>query len=68
MVAGLYVVAKVLLGLHLYHGVWSLFQTLGLQPPALQRLAAVVRRRRSPGSSSLGNVSFPLAVLLGLVR
>ena len=30
---GVYVAAQVLLGLHLYHGAWSLFQSLGLNHP-----------------------------------
>ncbi len=41
----LYVVAMVLLAFHLYHGVWSLFQTLGLDNPdrnrGLRLLAAI---------------------------
>jgi succinate dehydrogenase / fumarate reductase cytochrome b subunit len=31
--AGVYVVAMALLGLHLYHGTWSMFQTLGVDAP-----------------------------------
>jgi succinate dehydrogenase / fumarate reductase cytochrome b subunit len=31
--AGFYVVAMALLGLHLYHGTWSMFQTLGIDAP-----------------------------------
>jgi succinate dehydrogenase / fumarate reductase cytochrome b subunit len=31
--AGFYVVAMALLGLHLYHGTWSMFQTLGVDAP-----------------------------------
>src|SRR5690606_30751483 len=27
---GIYVVAQILLGLHIYHGAWSLFQSLGI--------------------------------------
>ena len=33
IVAGFYVVAMALLGLHLYHGTWSMFQTLGVDTP-----------------------------------
>jgi succinate dehydrogenase / fumarate reductase cytochrome b subunit len=32
-IAGFYVVAMALLGLHLYHGTWSMFQTLGVDTP-----------------------------------
>lgn len=44
--AGFYLLAMAALGLHLYHGTWSLFQTLGIDNPdrntALRRLAAVL--------------------------
>ena len=50
-VSAFYIVAMLALGLHLYHGVWSLLQTLGAQPPALERPALrfrhpLHRRRR----------------------
>lgn len=45
-IVALYVIAMVLLGLHLYHGTWSVFQTLGVSHPAYnasrRRLATVV--------------------------
>jgi succinate dehydrogenase / fumarate reductase, cytochrome b subunit len=66
-VAAFYIVANLALGLHLYHGLWSLFQTLGWNQPAWNPwrrhfaalFAAVV---------TLGNISFPIAVLIGVVR
>ena len=66
-VAIVYVVANLALGLHLFHGLWSFLHTLGLHHPRLDRwrrrfaalFAAVV---------TLGNVSFPIAVLTGFVR
>ncbi|RMG48389.1 MAG: succinate dehydrogenase [Acidobacteria bacterium] len=65
-VAAVYVAANLLLGLHLFHGLWSMFQTLGCTHPKYNHwrlwfarvFAAVI---------TLGNVSFPLAVLLGFV-
>jgi succinate dehydrogenase / fumarate reductase, cytochrome b subunit len=62
-----YIVAQVMLGLHLYHGLWSLFQSLGWNHPRFNSW----RRRFAQAFSlivSLGNISFPLAVLSGLVR
>ena len=45
-IAALYVVAMVLLGFHLYHGTWSVFQTLGVNHPAYnagrRRIATVL--------------------------
>jgi len=66
-VSGFYIAAMVALGLHLYHGVWSMMQTVGLSHPRYDHLrhafasfvAVVV---------VAGNVSFPLAVLFGLIH
>lgn len=65
-VAAFYILANILLGVHLYHGLWSLFQTLGLNHPAYNRW----RRVAAVALSALivaGNVSIPLAVLAGVV-
>lgn len=66
-VAIFYVVANLALGLHLYHGLWSLFQSLGWNHPKLnpwrRRFAAFFA-----AAVTLGNVSFPIAVLTGVVR
>ncbi|MEN8144340.1 MAG: succinate dehydrogenase cytochrome b subunit [Gemmatimonadota bacterium] len=65
-VAGVYVLAMGALGLHLYHGIWSAFQTLGLLSPRALRirrpLATVVAL-----AVVLGNLSFPVAVQTGLL-
>ena len=59
-----YIVANLALGFHLYHGVWSLFQTLGWNNP-VQPLARGASPRSSPSLVAAGNVSFPVAVLIG---
>ncbi len=62
----LYLVAMAALGLHLYHGVWSMFQTLGLnnqtytQP--LRILSIIVAIVVAGGFSIV-----PLAVILGII-
>ena len=61
-----YVLAMVLLGFHLNHGVWSMFHTLGVSHPARRRALRVGAAVFSV-LIVLGNVSFPIAVLLGLV-
>ncbi len=65
-VSGVYAVAMIALGLHLYHGVWSAFQTLGINGPRINRwrrpLALVIAL-----IVAVGNLSFPVAVLTGLV-
>ena len=67
LVSLFYVVAQIALGFHLYHGVWSLFQSLGWNHPRFNHW----RTRLAQGFAwvvTLGNISFPLAVLAGLVR
>ncbi len=62
-----YIFAMLALGLHLRHGVWSMFQTLGVSHPryiAMARAAAWV----VAVVVVVGNVSFPIAVLTGLVK
>ncbi len=65
-IAGFYIIAQVCLGLHLYHGVWSLMQTLGLNHDKYNDT-----RRKVATSVSLlitvGNISIPVAVLAGLL-
>ncbi|MCG8351881.1 MAG: succinate dehydrogenase cytochrome b subunit [Chloroflexales bacterium] len=61
-----YIVAMVALAMHLYHGVWSAFQTLGLNNRHFTRfwrgLAILVT-----AVIVIPNISFPIAVLLGIV-
>lgn len=65
-VAVFYVLANIALGIHLFHGAWSLFQSLGWNNPRFNRW----RRWFATGFATIivvGNVSFPLAVLAGIV-
>lgn len=66
-VAGIYVVAQVLLALHLYHGIWSMLQSLGASHPRIVQ----PRRALAQGLALLvlaGNLSIPIGVQLGVVR
>src|SRR5580704_2460202 len=62
-----YIIAMLLLCIHLYHGLWSMFQSLGFShpryTPVLKRSAAVVAIL-----IAAGNISIPVSVLAGLVR
>jgi succinate dehydrogenase / fumarate reductase cytochrome b subunit len=66
-VAAVYIIANLALGLHLYHGVWAMFGSLGLINPRIEAF----RRAFATAFAVLitaANVSFPLAVLTGIVR
>ncbi|MEP6993268.1 MAG: succinate dehydrogenase cytochrome b subunit [Acidobacteriota bacterium] len=62
-----YIAAMILLGLHLRHGVWSMFQTLGVSHPRYIRMAHAAAWIFA-AIVVLGNISFPLAVLAGIVK
>jgi len=65
-VAAIYIVGNLALGVHLFHGTWSLFQSMGWNNPRFNAW----RRNIAAGIAGLivvGNVSFPIAVLAGVV-
>jgi succinate dehydrogenase / fumarate reductase cytochrome b subunit len=62
-----YGVAMVLLGLHLRHGIWSMAQTLGLSHPRYKRLAQGTALAIALLVVA-GNLSFPIAVMSGLLK
>jgi succinate dehydrogenase cytochrome b subunit len=61
-VALVYIVANVALAIHLYHGAWSLTQSMGWVFPYRRQLAIAYAL-----IIGVGNVSFPLAVMTGIV-
>lgn len=66
-IAGVYVLAQVFVGLHLYHGAWSFLQTLGFSHPRyneMRKLAAA----GFAGLISVGFILIPLGVQFGLVK
>jgi len=66
-ISAFYIVAMLLLCLHLYHGLWSMFQSLGFYHPRytpwLKRGAATIAIL-----IAAGNVSIPIAVMTGVVK
>jgi succinate dehydrogenase / fumarate reductase, cytochrome b subunit len=62
-----YVIAMLALGMHLYHGFWSMFQTLGLNNYRTDRILRI-----GAGAVAvvltLGFIAVPLAVLFGIVQ
>jgi succinate dehydrogenase / fumarate reductase, cytochrome b subunit len=66
-VTGLYIVSMLALGNHLFHGTWSMFQSLGINHPSYNKRLM----RTALGITlfvTIGNISIPLAVLLGIVQ
>lgn len=64
LIAASYIVAMILLGLHLRHGIWSMFQSIGINDPRWDQffrvgsmLATIV--------IILGFISIPIAVIAG---
>ena len=66
VVAIFYIIANLLLAMHLYHGAWSMFQSLGVNSPKYN----TARRGFAIGLAVLigvGNSIMPLAAMTGIV-
>ena len=66
-VAVLYIIANIAIAVHLYHGTWSMFQSLGLNNPRYN----AARRAFATGISLLigvGNVLFPILIVTRVVK
>ena len=65
-VAILYIVANVALALHIFHGAWSMFQSLGINNPKFN----TARRGLAAGLAAvilIGNLSFPILAQAGVI-
>jgi succinate dehydrogenase / fumarate reductase cytochrome b subunit len=65
-IAGVYIVGNIALGFHIFHGIYSAFQTLGANHPRYnhyRRDAAIA----ISAAITIGNLSFPISVLAGIV-
>jgi succinate dehydrogenase / fumarate reductase cytochrome b subunit len=64
LISAFYILAMGLLCLHLYHGVWSMFQSVGVShpryTPLLKKFAAFCAF-----AILLGNISIPIAAMAG---
>jgi succinate dehydrogenase / fumarate reductase, cytochrome b subunit len=66
-VAIVYILANLALAVHIFHGAWSMFQSLGLNNPKWNS----ARRTFAIGFATIiaiGNVSMPLLVVTGAVK
>ena len=66
-VSAFYSAAMLALGFHMYHGVWSMFQTLGV---GAENTGGFYRALAAASSVLvvLGNISVPTGVLVGLIK
>jgi len=65
-VAATYIIANIALGFHIFHGTWSLFQSIGANNEKFNRW----RRYLAWGFTAVivaGNLSIPIAVQLGII-
>lgn len=65
-ISAAYVLAMIFLGMHLYHGAWSMIHTLGGSNPRYRML----RRKVAPAVAvaiTLGYIVIPIAVLTGWI-
>jgi len=67
LIAGAYILAMGLLGMHLAHGILSVFQTMGWNRPRLKPMLEAGGRLLAL-LIVLGNISIPLVCLLGWIR
>jgi succinate dehydrogenase / fumarate reductase cytochrome b subunit len=66
-IAMIYIVANIALAVHIYHGAWSMFQSLGVNNPRYNQ----ARRAFAGGFATIilvGNLSFPIAAMTGFIN
>jgi succinate dehydrogenase cytochrome b subunit len=65
-ISGFYILAMILLCMHLYHGMWSMFQSMGI---GQARYSAGIKKGAAIVAIliAIGNCSIPIAVMTGLL-
>ncbi|MDW3177703.1 MAG: succinate dehydrogenase cytochrome b subunit [Acidimicrobiia bacterium] len=65
-VAIIYIVANVALAIHIFHGTWSLFQSLGLNNPRYNSARRILATGLA-GVILVGNLTFPILTQAGVI-
>lgn len=67
MISSFYIVAMTLLCLHLYHGLWSMFQSVGISHP---RYTPLLKKFGAAFAFliAIGNISIPVSVMIGIIK
>jgi succinate dehydrogenase / fumarate reductase, cytochrome b subunit len=66
LIVGFYLLAMCALGLHLYHGTWSMFQTLSIDSPSYNKIIRFSAKIIAI-LVFIGFISVPIAIFLGLL-
>jgi succinate dehydrogenase / fumarate reductase cytochrome b subunit len=67
LISAVYIIAMILLGIHLWHGISSMFQSLGLVRPRYRRFVDTL----GPAIASIiivGEIAMPISILAGFVH
>ena len=66
-ISAFYILAMILLCMHLYHGLWSMFQSMGFSHP---RYTPKLKKGAATFAIliAIGNCSIPIAVMAGLLK
>lgn len=67
LVALIYILANIAVAIHIYHGMYSMFQSLGINNPSYNWLRQGAARSLAI-IILIGNISFPLAVLANIIE
>ncbi len=65
-VAIIYIVANVALAVHIFHGTWSMFQSLGLNNPRFNDARRILAAGLA-GVILVGNLTFPILTQVGVI-
>ena len=65
-VALVYILGNIALVIHLYHGAWSIFQSMGVNNPRINKLRRTFATAFA-GVILVGNLSFPILIQLNVV-
>jgi succinate dehydrogenase / fumarate reductase cytochrome b subunit len=66
-IAGLYITAMLILGVHLYHGLWSMLHTAGFSRPRYHRWRRIIAPIVAV-AITLGYILIPVSILSGVLR
>jgi len=67
IVASTYIIAMLALGMHLFHGASSVWQSMGISHPRYMKILRMIGPVAGIGLAA-GNISIPVSILLGIIK